>query len=747
MNLFPELLPGRSGFFYFRKNRTFNFRTIFSVLVLLIFFFCSISATGQSTVKISGKVTDSITGIPVINANVVVAGTAVGAVTDRNGFYRISNIPLGTYTIKVSHIRYKSREKQNVNIQPDNISRLNFTLEPAVFETEEITVSAARSSLRTNPLTQNSTIITGKNIRESGAGSVSELLEEIPGIQMLDSGGESGSKRVSLRGGAPNQVLILLDGQRIDSGQDDSVDLSNLPLSIVENIEIVKGNLSALYGANALKGVINITTKSAEVGKPYSVRFNTGSFGELIFGTDVSLNTGLFDHLFSAEAGNYDGDFEYSDPRGDTRTRANTYRKYRNLFGKIRRTSSLYSISLQGYSYDSKLGLPGIIYQETPLASSEFRKSIIAFSGKFSPGSGHYSELNLSYNNSKTENLNPVNFGYNTESRNVSYQSEIHYRFSWKDNFSLISGGSFRKDELRHADRANSYYSIGRKKQEVKSLFASGDIVIPVRFLFDRISLTTAIRYDDFNRMTPVVSPYSGISLSRDGDVKVIIRTNYGKSYRPPNFDDLYYEGYRIQGNPELNPERSRGGDTGIALTFPVFGDIKTEYTYFHNIVYDIILWQKRFDGVFSPYNIAKSKLFGSEFSFDWTLPDNLAQFRINHTYSRALNSSGQQNAQNKQLPHRPVHSTFIRLAANYSDISAGIRKRIVSKRYIREANTKPMPAYNVVDMFFSYKTGLSKFKMTANLSFDNIFNKEFMVLERSPIPGRTIKFSVTSRF
>jgi len=711
------------------------------------------SIIAQSTVKIAGTVRDAYTGAPITGVHVLVVGTAVGAVTDSKGQYRIEYLPLGTYTIRASHINYTTSEKYNVIVREDYTARCDFILTQKAFTAEEILVSAEPYRLRSVPVTQGKTTITRRELELQNSRNAAEVLESIPGLQILDSGGASGGKRVSLRGGAANQVLVLLDGRRINSGQDDTVDLSNLPVSIIENIEVVKGNLSALYGPNAVNGVINITTRSPEKSFPVAARYSTGSFGERIYGTELSGKISSYELLASAEHGDYTGDYKYTDPHDVEQVRSNAHKYYNSLFGKIRKLSRWYDFSLQSFLYRADQGIPGIIFQETPEAESDYKKDMLSFGGYFKTLDNMTTEINLSYNKSRTRNANPIGITFDTFSRNTTRQVELVNHFTFRKFHSFDAGAAYKKDILRHIDYLHKgiqtpYSNFeGEKWQEVQSAFISANFSFDIPYVFDLLHTNAALRYDRHSRISSQTSPKIGASLSRKGKIELVIRANYGRSYRPPNFDDLFYEGYRVQGNPDLRPERSKGGDAGIELKFSLYGSIRAEHTYYHSVVKDIILWRQRFDGVFSPYNISRSKMFGSESSFEWKSPRDIVSFSAGHTYSRALNQSGERNTDNKQLPHRPVHMTFIKLSCSHSGFTAGFRKRFVSRRFIREANTKPMPGYDVTDLFSSYKFSARSFEITSGISIDNITNEEYMILERAPLPGRAVRFSISVQF
>jgi outer membrane cobalamin receptor len=203
--------------------------------------------------------------------------------------------------------------------------------------------------------------------------------------------------------------------------------------------------------------------------------------------------------------------------------------------------------------------------------------------------------------------------------------------------------------------------------------------------IFDRLTFNAAARYDLHSRISSQVSPSVGAALIRGDYYNLALRINYGKSYRPPNFNDMYYEGYRVVGNPDLLPERSRGGDAGVTFSAPVYGRIRTEFTYFRNDMDDIILWRKRFDGIFSPYNLSRSRLFGSETSLEWRLPGNILELSASHSFNRAVNkaNNGRETASKQTDSHNfPAYDCELSDLINGFEIPGRQRKIYQGSKY-----------------------------------------------------------------
>ncbi len=146
-------------------------------------------------------------------------------------------------------------------------------------EMEEVVVTATRTRARVLEVPQHVSVITGEDIRDSGAKNLADVLNARAGSGVSGYGPQGQQQSASLRGSTIEQVLVLVDGVRLNDAMSGDVDLSLVPIENIERIEIVRGGMSALYGADAVGGVINIVTrKEAEEDHTVLVRVENGSY-------------------------------------------------------------------------------------------------------------------------------------------------------------------------------------------------------------------------------------------------------------------------------------------------------------------------------------------------------------------------------------------------------------------------------------------------------------------------------------
>ncbi len=237
---------------------------------ILLFFFISLTATNAgNTGKISGKVTDTGSGKPLIGINIILEGTSLGAATDIDGKYVINNIEPGVYTMIVSGIGYQKKKITSVNVASDFTTQVDIKLSEEAIGLETIVVQAKEPLVRKD-LTSSKTVIDNSRIESLPVESIDQVLSLQAGI-VKGSGGE-----LHIRGGRSTEVSYNVNGlsavNPFDYGR--TVQIST---NAVKELSVVSGTFNAEYG-NALSGVVNTITK--EGGKKYSgsLSFYTGDF-------------------------------------------------------------------------------------------------------------------------------------------------------------------------------------------------------------------------------------------------------------------------------------------------------------------------------------------------------------------------------------------------------------------------------------------------------------------------------------
>lgn len=216
--------------------------------ILTILVLSSFALFAGTTGKISGKITDSKTGEPLIGANIIVSGTSLGAATDAEGYYLIMNVQPGVYTLQALYIGYDTKEISNVRVSIDLTTRMDISLSETTLETgETITVVAKREAIKRD-LTATTAVVGDEEIRALPVTEISDVLS-------LQAGYVDGH----MRGGRSGEIAYWIDGIPVTDAYDGST-VVDVNKDMVQELQVVSGAFNAEYG-NAMSGIVNIVTK------------------------------------------------------------------------------------------------------------------------------------------------------------------------------------------------------------------------------------------------------------------------------------------------------------------------------------------------------------------------------------------------------------------------------------------------------------------------------------------------------
>lgn len=235
--------------------------------LLLLLICCTLTAVNifAQTGKISGTITDKATGEPLIGANVIIEGAAIGGATDLDGFYVILNVPPGTYNLKASYLGYSSQTITGVVVNIDQTTTVDIELAEQSLETQEVLVVAAKIP----PLQ--------KDVAASRANISSAEIEQLPTVSVnriigLQAGVEQSGEGVRIRGGSIRETSYLLNGISMRDERNNTP-YTNISVTAIENVQVTTGGFSAQYG-DLRSGLVNIATREGSKSK-YSMKFIT----------------------------------------------------------------------------------------------------------------------------------------------------------------------------------------------------------------------------------------------------------------------------------------------------------------------------------------------------------------------------------------------------------------------------------------------------------------------------------------
>ena len=217
-----------------------------------------IGAASPSAAQTSGKIQGTVTnqaGEAVAKAQVIVVGTAFGAVTDDKGYYFINNVPAGTYTLRAQFIGYAPTELTGVRVLGGQTLTENFPMKPSAVVVGGINVVAAANPIVPRDETASKSIISGQTISSLPIDNIRNVLALQPGV--VESGNGSG---LSIRGGRPGEANVYIDGAPV-RGSNGGAQGITVQTNAVEEASVTTGALPVQFG-DAQSGVVQFTTKS-----------------------------------------------------------------------------------------------------------------------------------------------------------------------------------------------------------------------------------------------------------------------------------------------------------------------------------------------------------------------------------------------------------------------------------------------------------------------------------------------------
>jgi len=707
-------------------------------------------AIPRGSAILSGRVVEKTSRQALPGAIVILEGTHFEIRTNDNGYFELNSLPAGAYRVHVSVLGYMALDSAIV-LQEGDQRMILFELSETVYQINPVTVTATRERSLVSDVPASVEVLSARDLTLRNIQDIGQAIENIAGVVAKNYGGLGDLKTVSIRGSSSSQVLILVDGQRLNDAQSGDVDLSSIPVEGVEQIEIVRGGTSALYGADAVGGVINIVTKtkSRESGLGGRVNLLAGSWGTR--GIDVRADYALekFSSILSYKFLQSDGDFFYHSPTGEEVRRQNGDMVSHGLFGKgtwdLGEGGMAKSLKVSGQYFVLKSGVAGTIEAPTSAARKKNEQESLNLV---------YEQRILSpYNTVSVQSyFNNLIFAYDdsasyipehTSNHNTAWGAEVKGRLVLTDWDILTAGYAYRGDFLKGSSFPSS---LSRRLHSVYGQMELAPFLKPGLFIRKVVAIP-AVRWDTFSDFGGEVSPKVGVVISTGEEWQASIKANYGSSFRAPAFNDLYWpkDAYSV-GNARLKPEHGKDFDIGTMIRLPFFPGIALDVTYFRNSITDMILWLQGPTAIWSPENVGKAEIQGVEMKTTLSPWKDLVQVSLNYTYLDARNKTSDPTQFDMQLPNRPRNAYNVSLRLGLWSTYSVIDYSYTGERYTTTDNTASLPSYHVVNMLVGFTMPLDPVSLDAKLEVRNLENLEYQAMEGFPMPGREYRVSLEIR-
>ncbi len=539
----------------------------------------------------------------------------------------------------------------------------------------ETVVTATRTESRVDETLADVTVITGEQIQEMAPGrSVAEVLQRFAGVQMASNGGRGNTQSVFIRGNDFNKTLLLIDGVRYGSATMGTPALENLPLELIDRIEVVQGPASALYGSDAIGGVIQVFTKRGKgIGKPFLAQGsvtvgeyghksgNAGFRGEQA-GFDYNLNVSrVVEHGISAT--NQKAGFYYNPDRdGFAQTAVNASLGY--AFNADWRLDTTWMQSEGRAHTDSGLGNNAYVDLRTQAGRVQLGGKVLSnWTSRFSIGQSKDKQINLGS-------------GYD------SYFNTTQTEYKWDNEIATPVGKVLAGLERleQKVDTSNDY---AVNKRSINAAF------VGLNGAAGRHSWQANLRRDDNSQYGGFTTYGAGYGFEVLQGMRVY--ASHGKSMRAPSFNDLYYPSPSYpsyNGNPLLKPEQAKNNEIGVQWSSD---SQRAKLLHYDNRVTDLIQ-----SGVTQMENVAgttRLKGWRAEYGFNldgWTL-------------SSAYDYLDPKTRDGKPLSRRAKNQITVNLDKKLGGWTLGGGLLYVGERK-DQGGAVTQPSYTTLDLYAEYR-------------------------------------------
>jgi vitamin B12 transporter len=577
---------------------------------------------------------------------------------------------------------------------------------------DPVVVTVTRTPLRVAEAVAEVTVIDRTMLDRATGRTLVEVLAQQPGLQFTSNGGLGKTASVFVRGLEARHTLLLVDGVRVSAETVGSPSLDNLPLEIVDRIEIVRGPMSSLYGNNAMGGVIQVFTRRGREGlhPNASLVGGTHRYGQLSGG--IAFGQGAFDAAVQ---------LQHTQNRGFSATNDHVpFGSYNPDDDGFRQNGG--SVRL-GWQANADWRLEGLAvesdgetgYDDGPGvdARAALRNSLqsVQLQGRVTPDwrtrltvARSFDEYDTLSSASPWATLGPV--------------TTTQRQFSWENTVGTPVGTALVLLERieQEVSRPDPQYDVTGRDIDALALGLSGSAAghfWQASLRHDRNS-----QFGDQNTGA-LAWAYALTPAWRLG-------ASYGTSFTAPSFNQLYYPGF---GSPDLLPEEGRHGELSVQW---LVGEHRWRAAWFDNRYRNFIPSGPQ------PVNVPKARTDGLGLSYEGRWRDVELAASIDHVDARNA-TEGAPNSGNR-LPRRAENAVRLQADWPFGAWSAGATLAAFSMRYDDAANTQPLAGYGVIDLRADWRFAPD---WTLGARLNNVGDKAYETAYGYNQPGREFYVSL----
>ncbi|WP_058913720.1 TonB-dependent vitamin B12 receptor BtuB [Entomohabitans teleogrylli] len=592
---------------------------------------------------------------------------------------------------------------------------------------ETLVVTANRVQQPINTVLASTSVVTREDIARWQVKSVAEVLTRLPGVDIAQSGGLGATTSMFIRGTESRHVLVLIDGIPLNNaGISNAPDLSQIPTSLVQRIEYIRGPRSALYGSDAIGGVVNIITGRSQPGAEITAGFGSngyqnyeGSVQQQFSGTKVTL------------AGNYTYtrgfDIAAQDvPRQPDRDGFMS----KSLYGAVEQqiTDNL-SGFFRGFGYDNRTGYDGYdSYQGFNVIGRPDTRQVYSQNWdtglRFSQGF-YQSHLVAGYGRSKDINYDPRKGRY---ADSATMDDVKQYTTQWLNTFTVGHGniGAGLDWQKQTTQPGTGYLTEGYEQRNT-------GVFLSAMQQFNRVTLEAAARSDDNSNFGRHNTWQTSAGWEFIDGYRLV--GSYGTAYKAPTMSQIHSATY---GNPSLKPEESKQWEGGVE---GLSGPVNWHVSAYRNDISQLIDSDPR---TFRYYNVSKARIEGIEATAQFDT--GILSHQISYDYVNPRNAKT-----NQILNRRSKQQVKYQLDWQVWDLDWNLAYRYLGTRYDTAYDPNTFASWRVKLGGVSLWDVAVSYPVTSHLTvrgkIANLFDKDYETVYGYQTAGREYTLSGSYTF
>jgi vitamin B12 transporter len=588
---------------------------------------------------------------------------------------------------------------------------------------DEIVVTATRIEQPLNQTIASISVITQEDIKNSQATDVPTLLRSVAGVEISQNGGIGKTSSLYLRGSNDSQVLVLLDGVRINSATAGTTSIEHLMLTQIERIEVVRGNVSSLYGSEAIGGVVQIFTKHGQGEPAFNVSAGLGSYGTRNMATgfsgafeDTDFNLQISRFITEGFSTINPAIAPAANPDNNGYDNTSISANIKHAFS-AQHSLSFSTFNSQGHSqFDSSYELP------TDTHDSNFQVRKVSLTSDNHINDSWQSRLQLAQGVDNTQN-----FTNGLPATPGSLYKTTNNQLNWQNTLQLNPG----KQVLLGAEYLNQLVSsdlqpkFDRDERMVKSLYTgySGN--------YGSHQVQANARHDNFSDFGTANTGLLGYGYALSDAWR--IAASISTAFKAPTFNDLFYPfvdyggGASYQGNPNLQAERSQNNELGMHYAADAQ---RVDIVYFDNRIHDLITINSL--PALTMINLNEARINGMEASYSGKFDDTYLKIAVTRQNPLDANTG-------ERLLRRATFFSSASITQQLGNWKIGGEWQYSGEREDNDINTYSritLNSYHLLNLTAQYKFNK---QLLAALRADNVFDQGYMLTHGYNTQGRSL--------